>query len=361
VDGGPDVKLSPGAAGVVDRSVVNSKRYRYRVRVSYAGVDGEPIATQGRVVYGAPAARPMPVDDLLVEDEGDGVAIRYRQPATGTVQIIRCGAEPRIAMSEDLHPDSVSALGEAVAPTAGGARDAHPLPLAWYVPVTIAGGYAVAGWPVRHARLSAIDNVRGADYRSTVRVTWSWPDDVRSAVVVWRRDRQPTGVDDDKATRVETTRAQYTEQGGVELPADGPDPVFVAVFPSALIDGEHVTGATAGRGARVAVAREAKVDVRYRLRRSGLRGKQLHVSIVEPANQALPEFLVVARQGDMLPRAPEDGRVVAQLGGTSGPLEHQLDLGQLGRPVALRLFAAVPSAAATHRVHDPDSRDLIIR
>lgn len=359
VESGETAELAAESTGLVDQKLVNGRRYEYAVSVSYPGAGAERVSTPGQTVVGTPAARPLPVEDLIAEGGGNIVELRYSRPAAGSVQVYRCSEDPGVVPGEDLRIEEFAALGEAIAPTAGGAEDRAPASLAWYLPVTVAGGYAVAGVAVRHAAISPIENVQAVDYQSSVRVTWSWPDDVRAAVAVWRRDREPTAVDDEKANRIETTVAQYDENGGLEIAAEGPAPIFVAVFPSVRIRGEFITGTTAGRGARASVARKQKVDVRYQLRRAGLRGKQLHLSIVEPVDQRLPELLVVARRGDILPRAVDDGDVVAQLGGDSGSVEHQLDLGKLGRPIALRMFTAISSAGTTHRLHDPDSSELI--
>lgn len=356
-----ETPLSPGAAGVVDREVINGERYRYRVRVIYPGPNGGTVATAGRIVYGCPAARPQALMDLNAEAAGSEVLLRCTPPVIGSVTVIRCEQDPAQPCGQELPVERLGEIGTVLPAMRGGARDPEPRRLAWYLPVTVAGGYAIAGQAVRHAQIPAIDDVAIADYRSQVRVTWSWPKDVRAALVLWRDDRQPSGPDDAQAMSRQITLAQYSDSGGVELPAQGTQALFVAVYPCMRIEGEQIVGTNAGRGSRASVSRRSKIDVRYQLQRRGRLGKRLSLLVVEPADQPLPELVLVARSGDILPRGPQDGKIVARLGGSSGVTGQQLDLDAIGRPVALRLFPATDALSATHRVLDPDSSELILR
>jgi hypothetical protein len=359
--GGAETALSPGATGIVDRDVVNGTRYRYRVRVVYQSPDGEAAATVGRSVYGSPAARPQPLMDLSVESSSGEVRLRYAPPVTGSVTVIRCAQEPEAQCGEQLSVERLESIGEVLPATGEGARDPAPGRLAWYLPVTVAGGYAIAGLAVRHAQIPAVENVSIADYRSEVRVTWSWPQDVRTSRVLWREDRRPKGPDDPQAMSREITLAKYAESGGIELPAQAAQTLFVAVYACMRIDGELIVGTDTGRGSHASVSRRSKVEVRYEMQRRGLRGRRLLLLVTAPVDQPLPELVVVARGGEIMPRSQDDGKILARLGGSSGVAGRQLDLGAIERPVALRLFLAAEHLTATHRVLDPDSGDLILR
>ncbi len=359
-ESGGTVALRPDRAGLVDRTVRNGSRYRYRVRIAYPGTGGRLVHTDGKVVFGAPAQRPEPVRDLSAEMDGSRVRLRCATPAAGTVSVLRCTAEPSVEEGEELSPKELAAIGEPLALDVGGIYDPDPANFAWYLPVSQSGAYLVAGRAIRHLALPRITDVRAVDLGASVRVTWSWPERVRAAVVLSRRDRQPVDADDERALRLAITQAQYTEQGGVELQAVGTEPVFLAVFPAMRMGEELVCPGGTDRRARLAVRRSAKVDIRYAVRRSGLRKRQVCFEVLEPA-EPLPELVLVAKRGELLPRTADDGSVIARLGGHAGPREQGFDLGELGRPVAVRLFFGSIATGVTHRLREPDTQELIFR
>ena len=132
----------------------------------------------------------------------------------------------------------------------------------------------------------------------------------------------------------------------------------MAVYPAARIGSDVVHGMSAGRDSRAAVTRSQKTDVPYAVRRAGLRKRKLEIELLVPVESQLPEMVIVARPGDLLPRKPDDGEIVGHLGGTQ-PLQATLDLTQRSRPLTVRVFMA--SAGAAHRIVDPRVDDLVIR
>ncbi len=351
-------RLSPDRAGIVDRGVRNGISYRYRVCVVYPGADGQLVRTDGQTVFATPAGRPQAVSDLSAVMEGASARFRYTKPDRGVVQILRCRERPSVTEGQELTQRELDAIGNALPRDGEGQYDGEPAGLAWYLPISQAGSYLVAGRAIRHLGLPPIADVHAVDNGSSVRITWSWPERTRAAVVVWRRDRQPVNADDEAALRCMVTRAQYIEQGGVEIDAPGAEPIFVAVLAAARIDGELVSASDADQHARVAVRKADKVRVGYAVRRSGFRKRQLVLEILEPSD-VLPELVFVAKSGELLPRTVGDGRVVAHLGGRSGCRRQGFDLGDLGLPVAVRLFFQSGATDSTHRLCEPSTSELV--
>ncbi len=359
--GAAGVTISPDAAGATDRSVVNGRRYTYVVAVEYAAPDGQLVRTSGQTVFAQPVARPQPLQGLEVRPAPGGLRIGFEPPAAGTVVILRCAADPEIGVGAEFDPGQLAGLGEQLAVEGAAATDPHPPAGAcFYLPVTVAGNLAIAGAVARHVSLPEMSNASIAPSGRNVLVTWAWPDQIRLARVVWRHDRRPSGPEDADAGYLDLGRGEYKDRGGCSIETGGERSIFVAVYPAIRADGEIVFGAAAGKGARAALRTEAKTEVRYSVRRVGrLMARRLEVEISEPAEGALPELVLVGREGDILPRSVADGKVLARLGG-DGPRCSSLDLRELSRPLAVRMFLDSAGAAGSHVLFDPMADDLLV-
>ncbi len=358
---GSEVEISPDAAGFTDRAVVNGHRYTYRVRVEYPGPGGVPQRTSGQVVLAEPVERPRPLRDLGIRSGSGGVSIDFVPPAAGTVMVLRCLEDPEIEAGTEVDLGRLSELGEALAVSGATATDPSPPPgRCFYQPLTLAGSLAIAGEPVRHVALPDIGGVEAVGDGSQVRVTWTWPAGVTLARVVWRHDRQPTGPEDPDANTIDYRLGEYRDRGGCSLDSVGQRSFFVAVFAARRIERDVVYGSAAPRGARATLRSEQKTEVRYSVRRSGRLQKRLEVEVCEPSEGALPELVLVGREGDVLPRGANDGTVLARLGGDGGPRASSLELRGLSRPLAVRLFLDSAGAAGSHVLFDPLADDLLI-
>ena len=308
--GGEEQELVADRSGIVDRSVRNGQRYGYHVRVEYAGSGGRTQSTEGLTVFGQPAPPPEGIEALTVHQLADGLIVEFAPPPVGSVTILRCDSEPTVDPGATADPTRLAELGRVLPTDSRGARDSAPSGICWYLPVTIAGGTAVIGRAHRHLALADIANVTAVERPHEVRVTWEWPDAVRIAKVMWRRDRQPAGPDDPDAESAWVRLGEYRDHGGFAIDARGGQPVFVAVVPGIRVDGALVAGTIIPRGARAAIRRTEKIDLRYDVRRTGMRNKRLEVRVHAPEGTDMPGLVLVARSGDLLPRHSSDGELL---------------------------------------------------
>ncbi len=357
---GHEEHLTAESNGLTDRGLTNGERYTYLARVRYAGPSGEPVVTPGIVIYGQPVARPEAVTIIAAEPTLQGILISFSAPPAGTVTVLRCAEQPTLMRGEELDPLGLGSLGTPVPQNAGGALDPDlQSGSRWYLPVTVAGTMAVAGEAFRCLALPGVTNVRVVDEGSAVRATWSWPETLRAVLVLWRTDRQPEGSEDPAAQRQMFRRSEYKDYGGLTIRGEIDQSIFVAVFPAVRVGNEYHYGTNASREARAALTRVKKTNVRYEIKRSGVRRKRVEIGVLEPGGDSVPEIIVVARAGDLLPRQPTDGEIIARLGGRQ-PLISTLDLDGRSRPLAIRAFLS-DGASASHRVLDPRVEDLVIR
>jgi hypothetical protein len=357
---GVERDLIADRSGVVDRDVENGERYAYRVTVEY-GAGGEAQRTPGVTIYGQPAPPPTGIDALGIRPVPGGVVIDFERPPSGTVSILRCTEEPSVSHGDTLDPETVAGLGRPLVVGADGARDDSSSGICWYLPVTVAGGTAVAGRSARHVALADITNVTVVETSAQARVTWEWPGAVRIAKVIWRRDRQPLGPDDPGVDSAWVRFGEYRDNGGFTIERGEPGSLFVAVVPGIRTDGELIAGTSISRGSRASIRSTAKADLHYAVRHTGrFKTKGLEVEVDAPSGVTPPSLVLVARSGDLLPRTAEQGDVLARLGGGE-PLSSSIDLSGRSRPLMVRLFLESASSEAQFQIFDPGADELLVR
>lgn len=355
-----DKEIAPDAGGMTDRSVINGRRYTYRVRVEYPVPGAELVRTPGLTFFAQPLERPKPLRELTVRSQPSGVALAFEQPANGTVSIIRCGEDPELEPGTELEPGSLSALGDALEVSGSTAVDsAPPAGRCFYQAVTVAGEVTVAGVAVRHVALPEVSNVHAVANGNRALVTWAWPDGITLARVVWRHDRRPEGPEDANAEGIDYRLGEYRDRGGCAIDLGEQRSLFVAVFPATRVDGEIAYGSGGGKGSRGTLRADSKTEVRYSVRRSGMLQKRLEVEVCDPSSGELPGLVLVGREGEILPNSATEGTVLARLGG-DGPRSTSLELRGLPRPLAVKLFLDSASAASAFVLFDPMADQLLI-
>jgi len=358
-DGGAEATLVATAGGLIDREVVNGRRYTYAVAVEYPLEGGGVTRTAGLTAFAQPAERPLPVAALAPQATGEGVRLEFEAPAIGVVSVFRCAEDPGLEPGAEIEPRRLTELGQPLAALAGGALDREPPSgRCFYLAVSLSGSVAVAGATAAHVALPAIENVQTVANGRRALVTWSWPEGTTLARVVWRHDRQPAGPWDPDAAAADFRHGDYRDHGGFSIDVGEERSLFVGVYPARRIGNEVVYGG-GGRGSRAALRNEEKTALRYSVKRAGRLQRRLEVSISEPAEGALPELVLVGREGDILPRSPAEGTVLARLGG-EGPRSSSLELRGLSRPLAVRLFLDSAGAASAFVLHDPLADELLI-
>lgn len=358
-DGGSPVAIAPDLTGASDRDVVNGRRYSYRVFAEYPSPGGGVIQTNGQTVFAQPVERPKPLEGLRVRAGRDRVELEFEPPAVGSVVVFRSARDPEVAPGATLDPGRLADFGAQLRVQGAVAVDADPpAGSCFYLPVTTAGDLAVAGAAVRHVQLPEIDNAQIVANGRQARVTWTWPEQVTIARVAWHHDRRPDGPEDLDAERVDYRLGEYRDNGGFTVSMGEHQSLFVAIFPAARAEGEVVYGLGGNRGSWAMLRSEEKTPVRYSVRRVGGFRKRLEVEVSEPEGK-LPELVLVGREGDILPRSVADGKVLARLGG-DGPRASSLEMRELSRPLAVKLFLESAAAGGSHILFDPMVDELLI-
>lgn len=343
----PEIEVASGAAGVVDRGVENGVLYTYSVAARYP--DGH--LTDGVTATARPVGPPEPVRDLRATALRGGVRLDWTSPLDGAVRVYRLAARPPPAGTE-LDPQELDSLGTPLRASHNSTEDRDAGTASWYVPVTSAGQYHVAGAAALHVAASSISGLEVSDLRTELHVSWIWPDGVDEAAVLWRTDAPPTGAEDHAAHRLEVARATY-QLRGCRIPCDPQRDVHVLVCAGVRVEDELRFG-EAGNDARRSLTRVAARELRYEVVRT--RGLKARVLVRFDAGEGseLPDVVVV--QGDgVMPAGPGSASIeLGRLGpgAAAGPVL-EIPLSRLRRPAYIRAFLADPEDRRRYRLVDP--------
>lgn len=343
-----EIEVPAGRAGVVDRDVENGVLYTYSVAARYP--DGR--LTDGVRAAARPVGRPEPVRDLRATAIPGAVRLDWTSPADGAVRVYRLASQPP-APGAELDPRQLDSLGTALRSSLDTAEDRDAGTASWYVPVTSAGQYHVAGPAALHVAAPAISDLEVSDLRTELHVSWVWPDGVDEAAVLWRSDAPPSGAGDHAARRLEVARATY-QLRGCRIPCDPEEDLHVLVCTGVRIEGELHFG-EAGHSARRSLTRAAERVLRYEVVRTrGLR-PQVVVRFDADSEGKLPDLVVV--QGDgVMPTSPDSAAIeLGRLGpgaAAAGPAL-EIPLSRLRRPAFIRAFLADPEDRRRYRLVDP--------
>lgn len=327
--------------GFVDATVATGVRYDYRVRAVYRGVSGERVTTTGVATSIRPQGPPVGVTDLTAEPVADGVngeaqslALRWTEPASGTVEIRVAAAPPQWPPGTSVPLATAGSYGRPqsgpVTPEADGKRMLR-VPVrggtTFLTVFTTGPRTAVVGNTVRMALTTPVTDLRAVRRGTRVRLSWIWPPGASTVRVTW------TG--DDANESVDLSLREYTDEGGFTVDA-GTGAVDVAVMTLTRDAGGPVLSAPVTR-----TVPERSPQVRWRIIRRGLR-RQVVLALTSDRPCDLPDLVVVRGRGGP-PDDPTRGETVARIPRSrlspEQPLTHPLGPESRTGPIrALRCF-----------------------
>ncbi|MFF4840169.1 hypothetical protein [Streptomyces collinus] len=330
--------------------------HAFRVVCHYQGPGGAPVSSPGLRVTGTVHPWPDPVRTLTARPDGGAVRFAWTGAEDAEVRLVvwpgRTPAPGTELRTRDLPPPLDW-------PERSGAPCPPPGTWAEVAAVAVLGERALAGPAVAVEAVHAVPGLAAERLPDgQARVTLDWPDGAGHLAVTWA---PPDGPD---AGGERTLTAHAYRRSGLRLPV-GPGAVRIraATVPRAA-------------GAVVVVPETAETllppdtAIRYELvrpqRRLLRRGRSLlRVSLAAPgASGELPEFVCVARSGDLRPNSPADGTTVLRVSGPDlarhGTVERELPASVCPAPYRLRGFLLGEHAVSV-RLEEPSPASLVVR
>lgn len=357
--------------GLTDENLKNGTTYGYLVVTLFQDEDGSLCASRGVSVTAIPEAPPEPLRDLTVRREGPRIALNWKEPKHGKVEIYRLPRDPDLKVGEESDIRDLSALGKKVAAaTARSAKDTLGSErAAFYLPVTVAGSVGVIGEGRYVTAVDDVTDLRGSVSRADMLLKWRWPSGTKRCRVAVRTDRFAAGPDDPHAAKEDVSLSVYESRGGhySSIPK-GAKLVYVSVHAAVSVGDDTVFAAGSSEGSRISVAvggsaprggvshgkgnSQGRRTIRYRIvPASGILRRKPPRVIFKGAGErtTLPKLCVVTRYRNV-PVSLGDGQVIATFPEGEAVEPHarlvlEFSAGAIPQNTLARLFAADPSDA----------------
>ncbi|MEU8826397.1 hypothetical protein [Streptomyces sp. NPDC048636] len=354
--GGRRVEVAARRDGFTDGGLANGTVHRYRIAVVYRGPDGARTVTEGVRLSATPVSPPRPVTALRVEpvaDDPAALVARFPAPHGGDAALyLLDGAPPwpegtRLPVA-GLRPAARPLAGS---PAPGGLRFPVPARSGTVLVVTVAGDEAVTGPHRRVEVLPGLGRIEARRLGGEVAVAFDWPAHGVDAVELsWTVAGAPAG-------RRTVTRAAALHEAGARIPVADGAAVEIAARAVASGAGPRVGGAPS------LTSLPARIEVGYRLTRSGLPGRRtLRAVFTARAAVRAERLLLVRAYGEGWPLAPGDGETLGELTDVELPAGRPVELtvaapggkGPGGRGYWLRCFAVGDGVV----LRDPPTHEL---
>jgi tetratricopeptide (TPR) repeat protein len=343
--GSPPERPGEGTALVVagasarDVGLTNGEIYGYRVIAVFedpARPDGEQ-RTVGRVVTATPVVPPPAVSDLRAARNGGSILLSWTPAGGACVEIRQTPNLPDYSPGLVLPSSQADRFGSLVAGASGGS--AHVTlggqGRLFFVPLSVAGGVAVAGRAVEVTALDPVAQLAARRSGPNLVLTWSWPPGIEECLVAWTYDHHPEDPVHGNGSRARITRREYDRAGCWVLSHAERRPHYLAVLARAPGADLYSPPARIVESMGQALSVSYQVVVKRALLRRTVTEAWIELACGAGDGLELPSLLIVGK-GQGVPLSPRDGEILAEV----PPV--RLEKGHARLPIPERHWSARP-------------------
>ncbi|MEI6512604.1 MAG: zinc ribbon domain-containing protein, partial [bacterium] len=282
----------------VDRQVTNGQTYYYGVFCQFRGTDGKAKLSNGAIISARPEPLPTALASFRLILDEKKVKASWTPPLCGEVSIVRSRQPLSMKQGASITKSQVDSLGILLRSIGENeAIDEKPeQAVAYYTALTINAQIAVVGVTQKFANLPDVTATRLEKNAGVLQAYWKWPPETTVAMVGWRSDSYPTGIDDSKATMVRLTIAEFNSKGRFVLPISGDTDCYLSVFAGLVAPDGDVFACGQSDGAKAFSTGEAQITVTYTVKKGFLSSKRKLV-FVASCDCLLPSAVIVAKPG----------------------------------------------------------------
>ncbi|MHB9130439.1 MAG: hypothetical protein ACYDBB_05020 [Armatimonadota bacterium] len=297
----------------VDRQVTNGQTYYYGVFCQFRGTNGKATLSNGAIISARPEPLPTALTSFRVVLDERKVKVSWVPPQCGEICIVRSRQPLSVQQGASIQKSQIDSLGTLLRSISDNeALDEKPeQAVAYYTAVTVNAQIAVIGVTQKFANLPDVTATRLEKNAGVHQAYWKWPPETTVAIVGWRPDAYPTGIDDSHATFVRVTVAEFNSKGRFVLPVNGDSDCYLAVFAGVVTPDGDVFAGGQSEGARAFSTSEAQITVTYTVKKGFLSSKR-QFEFTASSHCVLPSAVIIAKPGS-LPMTITDGTPIANL------------------------------------------------
>ena len=350
-DDGEQLLISGKPCSYTDRGLENKTVYGYRIMAKYQGPDGI-VFSAGTTVEASPDARPTPLDIKYVIKEKE-VDISWTPKPDCDIKLYYSSEMPNV--SENSFISETSEVFNSFQSIKNFSKDTGkclwkvPGSSVYYIiPAAIRSGKALIGKiaPV----MPCITKLSATKIGSDLHVTWTWPSNCENVLLVWRSDKQPESVSDEKAVKNPVPKRVY-DRNQAFIIKDADSSYYISVYTFKVIDKDQKIYSTPQTYVFVGESRKKKLT--YSIVKKFFSGTFLNI---QASSGPIPKLTLIS-----LDRVPLSKNINAYRGGVSQEIpatnESALSI-KLSSSVAksgnyIKLFFSDPEDENQYVIEDP--------
>lgn len=316
IEDGDKIALS-NQTTIVDKQVVNNQVYYYGIFCQFRGVDGKPIISKGAFVSAKPEPLPTALSSFRLVLEEKKVKVSWVKPLCGEISIIRSRQPLNLKIGVSIPKSQIDSLGLLLRSIGENeAIDDKPEQnVAYYTALTLNVQMAVIGVTNKFANIPDVTATRLEKNAGVLQAYWKWPQESTVAIVGWRSDAYPTGIDDPNAQTVRVTIAEFNSKGRFFLPINGDNDCYLSVFAGIVTPDGDVFAGGQSDSARAFSTSETQITIMYSVKK-GLLSSKRKIEFTASKECNLPTVVIIAKSG-LLPVSINDGTPVVSLSALS--------------------------------------------
>ena len=350
-DDGEQLPISGKPCSYSDRGLENKTVYGYRIMAKYQGPEGI-VFSAGAMVTASPDARPTPLDIKYVIKEKE-VDISWTPKSDCDIKLYYSSEMPSV--SENSFISETSEVFNSFQSIKNFNKDTGkclwkvPGSSGYYIiPAAIRSGKALIGKiaPV----MPCITKLSATKIGSDLHVTWTWPSNCENVLLVWRSDKQPESVSDEKAVKNPVPKRIY-DRNQAFIIKDAASSYYISVYTFKVIDKDQKIYSTPQT--YVFVGESRKMKLTYSIVKKFFSGTFLNI---QASSGPIPKLTLIS-----LDRVPLSKNINAYRGGVSQEIpatnESALSI-KLSSSVAksgnyIKLFFSDPEDENQYVIEDP--------
>lgn len=302
--------------GLAVKGLTNGVNYWFAISAGYT-INGRTYFSEKTYLRAVPQKPAKPLQDFSVQSINEVFLAKWTQSEWDVI-LLHANQKPEYAIGTVYDLNDLTEKYEKIDTISQSSTEArfklNFVGECYIIPGVINGSNVILN---EASYISAVPGVKDISFdmnpaATEMYITFEWPRSVDNALLIYRRDTYPTGIDDPLAQKVECSKDKYDINNGVVISKSAKGTFYVEVYTYVETSVHRVYS----KACRILICNESKRDAYYTLKynRFGIFNKKCTLTVkVETSGACVfPGFEIVSRVGN-LPLSRSDGHTVCRV------------------------------------------------